>query len=147
MLLWPFRIVVAVILLIDEFARPLYRPMLDWIATWRMMARFTAAVASLPRLTILILFAVPFAIAEPLKLFALVLIARGRIIIGIALLVLAYLMTFLLVERIYHAGRQKLLTYPWFEWAMRQIGQVRNALLKFKAESVTRLRAWLRIPG
>ena len=147
MLLWPFRIIIAIILLIDEVARPLYRPLLDWIATWRIMERFTRAIGSLPRLMILILFAVPFAVAEPLKLLSLVLIARGRVTIGILLLVFAYLVTFLVVERIYHAGRDKLLTYPWFDWAMRQVVQVRKLLADFGNETFARLRAWLRMAG
>jgi hypothetical protein len=137
------RIVVAVLLLIDELARPAYRPILDWIATRRFMERFAAAIAPLPRFVILVLFAIPFAIAEPLKLLALLLVARGLVVPGIVLLVLAYLVSFLVVERIYHAGREKLLTYWWFAWAMKQIVLVRNIMVAFRDMTLRTMRAWL----
>jgi hypothetical protein len=143
MLLWLFEAVVAVILLIDAVARPVYRPLIALILDSPLMRRLAMFVAPLPRPVILVLFAVPFAIAEPLKVFALLLIARGRVVAGVLLLVFAYLMTFLIVERIYHAGRSKLLTYVWFKWAMDHIVAVRNALLRIRAALITRARAWL----
>jgi hypothetical protein len=138
-----FEAVIAAILLIDAIARPVYRPLLAWILDSRFMRRLALFVAPLPRPVILVLFAVPFAIAEPLKVFALLLIARGRVVAGVLLLVFAYLMTFLIVERIYHAGRNKLLTYVWFKWAMDHIVAVRDALLRVRAALVARARAWL----
>lgn len=142
-LFWLFEAVVAFILIIDAIARPLYRPLLDWIATLQIMRRFTAIIEPMPRATILVLFAVPFAIAEPLKVFALLLVARGLVVTGVLLLIFAYLVTFLIVERIYEAGRGKLLTYWWFAWAMTQIGHVRDLLLAVKARARARLAAWL----
>lgn len=142
-LTWLFEAVAAIILLLDAIARPLYRPLLDWIAAREIMHRFVALVAPLPRFAILILFGVPFIIAEPLKVFALYLIARGLVITGILLLVFSYLVTFLIVERIYEAGKDKLLTYRWFAWAMTQIGRVRDVLLAIKARIAARARAWL----
>ena len=147
LLLWPFQVVVAFILLIDAIARPLYRPMLDWIATRQIMHRFAAAIRPLPRFLILVLFAVPFAVAEPLKVFAVYLIARGLVITGIVLLVFAYLVTFLIVERIYEAGREKLLTYWWFAWVMGIIGRVRDMLLAFKTRVMIGVRSWLQKRG
>jgi hypothetical protein len=139
-LLWLFEVVVGFILLIDAIARPLYRPLLDWIAQRQIMHRFAAMIAPLPRFVILVLFGVPFAIAEPLKVFAVYLIARGLVVTGVVLLVFSYLVTFLIVERIYEAGREKLLTYWWFAWAMAQIVKVRDLLLAFRARIMARLR-------
>ncbi len=146
-LLWPFQAVVVFILLIDAIARPLYRPLLDWIATRQIMHRFTAAIRPLPRFVILVLFEIPFAIAEPLKVFAVYLIARGLMVTGVVLLVFSYLVTFLVVERIYEAGREKLLTYWWFAWAMTIIGRVRDMLLAVKARAMAGVRSWLRKRG
>lgn len=143
LLFWLFEAIVAFILLIDAIARPIYRPLLNWIATWEFMHRMAARIAPLPRFAILVLFAVPFAIAEPLKVFALYLIARGLVVTGVALLISSYLMTFLIVERIYEAGREKLLTYWWFAWAMTQIGHVRDLLMAFRRRLVARVRTWL----
>jgi hypothetical protein len=135
-----FEVAVGSILLIDAIARPLYRPLLDWIAARRIIHRFEAMIKPLPRFVILVLFGVPFAVAEPLKLLAVYLIARGLAVTGVVLLVLAYLVSFLIVERIYEAGREKLLTYWWFAWAMAQIVKVRNLLLAFRDRLLARLR-------
>jgi hypothetical protein len=143
-LLWLFEVAVGFILLIDAVAWPLYRPFLDWLANRQIMHRFAAMIAPLPRFAILVLFGVPFAVAEPLKLLAVYLIARGLAVTGVVLLVLAYLVSFLIVERIYEAGREKLLTYWWFAWAMTQIVKVRDLLLAFRAKAMVRVRDWLR---
>jgi len=134
------KIVIAIFWVVDELARPLYRPLLDWIASWRVLERFTSRVKALPRSVILVLFAIPFAVAEPLKVLALVVIAKGSALAGIALLIFAYLMTFLIVERIYHAGRDKLLTYPWLKWAMTQIGAIRSSVISARRSMLTWVR-------
>jgi hypothetical protein len=132
----PIRLLVGFVIVADAIGRPFYRPLLNWIASWRFMEAFEAIVAGLPRLAILILFAVPFAFAEPLKVFALILLASGKVVIGLPLLIFSYLVTFLLVERIYHAGKWKLLTYRWFAWAMGHIGQIRDRLIAFRTDAL-----------
>jgi hypothetical protein len=133
---FPLRILLAIVkgvlaalVLLDEAARPLYRPLSRWIASLRIVARMEEAVARLPRLAILIVLAVPFVVAEPLKIVGLLLMARGRVVAGLVILALAYLASFLLVERIYHAGRDKLLTYRWLAWLMGLIVSIRERLL------------------
>lgn len=119
----------AILVLVDEAARPLYRPLSRWVAGLRIVARLEEAVARLPRLAILAVLAVPFVVAEPLKLVAVVMMARGQVVAGLVVLALAYLASFLLVERIYHAGRDKLLTYRWLAWLMGLIVAIRQRLL------------------
>lgn len=123
----------SALILLDEIVRPLYRPIARWVAERRFVAQAEAAIARLPRLAVLILLAVPFAIAEPLKLVGLVLIAREQVGLGATVLILAHLASFLIVERIYHAGRDKLLTYRWFAWIMTLLDSLR-----------TRMLAWLK---
>lgn len=143
----------SLVILLDEVLRPLYRPLLRAVASLQIVRRAEVFVARQSRLTILILLAVPFAIAEPLKLLALVLLATGRFWSGAVLLGLAHLASFLLVERIYHAGRDKLRTYPWFAWAMDRLTALRDAVLtRLRASAVyrvarhlaRRLRRWWR---
>lgn len=123
------RGVLTVIVLFDEIARPLYRPLADRIAALRLVLRMEAAIARLPRLGILLLLAIPFAIAEPAKLGGLILIARGQLALGLTVLGLAHLFSFIVVERIYHAGRDKLLTYGWLNWSMTLLAQLRDRAL------------------
>lgn len=137
---FPIRFLIGLVIVADAAARPFYRPLLDWMASWRIMEAFEASVARLPRFAILVLFVVPFAVAEPLKLFALLLMASGKIVVGLPLLIFSYLVTFLLVERIYHAGRAKLLSYGWFAWGMGYVSQVRERLVGYKAAALTTVR-------
>lgn len=129
----PVRLVMALargvlifLVLLDEVARPLYRPLSDWLARLRIVARMEAAIAKLPRLAILALLAIPFAVAEPLKIIGVIMIARDQVVAGLVVLGLSYLASFLLVERIYHAGRDKLLTYRWLAWVMGLITTIRG---------------------
>nr|WP_250807127.1 hypothetical protein [Neorhizobium tomejilense] len=137
---FPIRFLVGLVIVADAAARPFYRPLLDRIASWRIMEAFEAFVAGLPRFAILILFAVPFAVAEPLKILALLLLAGGKIVVGLPLLILSYLVTFLLVERIYHAGREKLLSYGWFAWGMGHVSQIKERIVEYKNDALSTFR-------
>jgi len=123
------RAVITVFVILDEFLRPLYRPLLRRLAELRIMRRLEETVAALPPPLVLLALAIPFAIAEPLKLFGLLLFARGQFWAGLVVTAFAHLMSFVFVERIYHAGRDKLLSYRWFAWIMGQIVRVRDNVL------------------
>lgn len=123
------RAVITVFVILDEFLRPLYRPLQRRLAGLRIMRRLEESVAALPRPLAMLALAIPFAIAEPLKLFGLLLFARGQFWAGLVVTAFAHLMSFVFVERIYHAGREKLLSYRWFAWIMGQIVRVRDSVL------------------
>nr|WP_052232230.1 hypothetical protein [Methylobacterium sp. ZNC0032] len=123
------RAAITVFVILDELLRPLYRPLLRRLADLRIMRRLEESVAALPRPLVLLALAIPFAIAEPLKLFGLLLFARGQFWAGLIVTALAHLTSFVFVERIYHAGRDKLLSYRWFAWIMGQIVRVRDRVL------------------
>ena len=127
-LLLPFNIVVAILIILDEIARPLYRPLALWIASLRLVELAEVQIAKLNRYAILFLLAVPFAIAEPLKVYGVLLLGEGRLWRGLIVLAIAYLASFLLIERIYHAGRDKLLSIGWFAWIMERIAWIRSSI-------------------
>ncbi len=147
LLLLPLRLVIAVLVIISEIARPVYRPLVNWFASLAIVKHFGEFVGSLPRGVILVLFIVPLAIAEPLKIYALFVIARGHVISGLVIIALAYLISFLLVERLFHAGREKLLTYAWLRWIMDRVEIVRNWMAEVKGSIMASVRSWLRYPG
>ncbi|MFJ5370474.1 hypothetical protein ACIPIA_14740, partial [Bosea sp. CER48] len=123
------RAVLTAFIILDEIARPLYRPLIRWFASLRLVHHLEAAVARLPRPLVLLAFAVPFIIAEPLKLLGLILMARGTFWTGLIVLGLAHLATFLIVERIYDAGRDKLMSYRWFAWGIGIVTRLRDQAL------------------
>ncbi len=141
-LVFPLRAIIVFAMVLDGIFRPLYRPVIRALSNLKIIQRLESRIAQLPRLVILLCLAVPFAIAEPMKIIGLVLFAHGAFKSGVVLTIIAHLSTFLIVERIYHAGREKLLTYGWLAWIMRYVRFARSFYdrLKLPALSWIRLR-------
>jgi len=141
-LVFPLRAIIVFAMVLDGIFRPLYRPVIRALSNLKIIQRLESRIAQLPRLAILLCLAVPFAIAEPMKIIGLVLFAHGTFKSGVVLTIIAHLSTFLIVERIYHAGREKLLTYGWLAWIMRYVRFARSFYdrLKLAALSWIRLR-------
>lgn len=141
-LVFPLRAIIFFAMVLDGIFRPLYRPVIRALSNLKIIQRLESRIAQLPRLVILLCLAVPFAIAEPMKIIGLVLFAHGAFKSGVVLTIIAHLSTFLIVERIYHAGREKLLTYGWLAWIMRYVRFARSFYdrLKLAALSWIKLR-------
>lgn len=140
-LIFPIRALIVFALILDGIFRPLYRPIIRAISGLTFIRRLESRIGELPRLAILLCLAAPFAIAEPMKIVGLLIIAHGAIKTGIVLTILAHLATFLIVERIYHAGREKLLTYAWFAWIMRYVRFARSFYDRTKVAALN----WIRL--
>lgn len=141
LLLVPLDLLVGLFVLLDELARPLYRPLLRWFASLRIVARAEVWIAGLPPYGVLATLALPFAVAEPAKLLALLVMARGALLPGLVLMGVAHLLSFLVVERIYHAGRAQLLRIGWFAWCMGLLIEIRDAILARLRETALWQRA------
>src|SRR5690242_6330049 len=81
--LWPLKALIALVVFIDEVLRPIYRPIVDRILKHPFFVFLDRHVSALPRWAILIVFAVPILIAEPLKLVAVILFAKGKAVLGV----------------------------------------------------------------
>ncbi|ACK49731.1 conserved hypothetical protein [Methylocella silvestris BL2] len=114
---------------LDSIFTPIFRPLVRWAAGLRVVRRLQDLVAELPPYAILAALAIPFGLAEPAKIYALVLFAGGRWLTGVILMALAYLVSLVLVERIYDAGRDKLRTISWFARLMDWLVAFRDSLL------------------
>jgi hypothetical protein len=144
LVLVPLDLLVGLVVLLDELVRPLYRPLVAWFASLALVARLEAQVARLPPHGALLALALPFAVAEPLKLVALLLLARGAFLAGLVTMAVAHLGSFLLVERVYHAGRAQLLTIGWFARIIGWLDAIRQAVIdRIKANAAWRRAAAL----
>ena len=114
MLRVPAMILVAIYFLIDDVVLAAIRPVVAWASELRLFARMAEALHRLPPYPTLILFLVPFVVLEPFKLGGLWLMATGRFGVGATMLAISHLVSIVLVERLFHATRDKLLTIPWF---------------------------------
>src|ERR1700732_1928869 len=129
LLLLPAKAVVVLYVVLDGIVMPVVRPLLGWVARLRFVIRLQDIVAALPPYAILALLAVPFAFAEPAKIYALYLMTEGQFATGLVTISMAYLVSLLVVERIYHAGRAKLKTIPWFAKLMDWVAVICDRLL------------------
>ena len=133
------NVVVGLFVLLDELARPLYRPLLNWVASLRAIEAMERQVAKLPPYAILVVLAVPFFGVEPLKILGFMWMGTGKPAAGLLMLVFAYAVGFILVERVYNAGRDKLMTIGWFARIMDFVVRIRDAVLARMKQT----RAWL----
>ena len=149
----PALVLVAIYFLIDDVVLAAFRPIVAWAAELRIMLRFAVFLRRLSPYPTLILFLVPFVVLEPFKLLGLWMMATGRFAPGLATLAVAHVASIVLVERLFHATRDKLLTIGWFAWGyvrvMRlydwSIGRLRATLAwRQAAAAIAALRASLR---
>lgn len=110
----------------DAAFGPLVRPVIAWASSHRLFQRLGAGVAALPPYGVLALLAAPFAVIEPFKIVALVWLAQGRLVLGGVTLVAAHLSSLLICERIFHAGKARLLEIVWFARGYGFVGDVRE---------------------
>jgi hypothetical protein len=127
--------VVVLYIVLDGIVAPVFSPLLKWVARLRLVIRLQDAVAALPPYVILVLVAVPMLIAEPAKLYALWLFGEGLFWAGIGTITAAYVLSLLVAERIYHAGREKLRTIAWFARLMDWLTSIRDHILAFMRAS------------
>lgn len=120
-----FRLACALVIILDELVRPIYRPLIARIASLRVMQAFEHWVGGLAAWAVLALLAIPYAIVEPLKFVGLIWIANGAERRGTALFLFAHLVSFVLIERIFSAGRAKLMSIAWMAWAIDTANAVR----------------------
>lgn len=150
----PLLVLVTIYFLIDDVVLAALRPLVARLAQLRLFTRLADWLQRLPPYPTLILFLIPFVVLEPFKLGALVLLAQGKMMVGGVMLVTAHLLSIVLVERLFHATREKLLTITWFAtvygWVMGlydwSLGRLKaTTAWQMVANALHRLRAALRV--
>ena len=138
------RFVLAVVLifytLLDELLFPLLRPLMAALGRLRIFELIGAGIGRLPPYVALIALAVPLIIIEPVKVFALYWTGTGHLVQGPVLLVLSYVLSILVVDRIYHAAHGPLMRIGWFKKLMTWLADLRRRGIEW-AKSTTVWRA------
>jgi hypothetical protein len=73
-------------------------------------------IASLGPYQSLVLFLIPLVILEPVKPVSVYLIAKGKTVFGLSVLIVGEILKVAIVERLFHATREKLLLISAFAW-------------------------------
>jgi hypothetical protein len=128
-LLWIAEALVVLYVLLNAILRPVFRPLSRWLASLHLVISLEAQLARLSAPVILVLLLVPFLSAEPAKVYAVYLIGTGHMMSGAALFIGAYIVSLVLVEHIYHAGKAKLRTLPWFAKVTDWLFALRDGLI------------------
>ena len=124
------RFVLAIVLifytLLDELLFPLLRPLMTALGRLRVFELIGAGIGRLPPYVALIALAVPLIIIEPVKVFALYWTGTGHWVQGPVLLVLSYVLSILVVDRVYHAAHAPLMRIFWFNKLMTWLADLRR---------------------
>jgi len=124
------RCLLAIVLvfytLLDELLFPLLRPLMTALGRLRVFELLGAGIGRLPPYVALITLAVPLVIIEPVKVFALFWTGTGHWVQGPVLLVLSYVLSILVVDRIYHAAHAPLMRIFWFKKLMTWLAALRR---------------------
>ena len=109
-------VLAAIYFLVDAVFMSVARPISRWLSRHFEFKRLRAWIKSLPPYPSLALFSVPVIILEPIKPVAAYLVATGQFLSGVAAFVGCELLKLVLVERLFHLTRDKLMRIPAFAW-------------------------------
>lgn len=123
------EIVVGFFLLLDGIVGPVFRPIVRALSHLRAIKRLEAWIGTLHPYLILVLLAVPFGFAELTKVYAVILMAEAHFRIGMTLFISAYVVSILVCERTFHAGKGQLMKIGWFAIAWSWLMGIRDSVL------------------
>ena len=104
----------AIYFVIDVLFLSLLKPLVGQIANLNLFQAMAPRITSLGPYPTLLLFVIPLVLLEPIKPFSAYLIASGHFIFGLLILALGEVLKITIVERIFHIGRDKLMTIKAF---------------------------------
>ena len=109
-------ILAAIYFMVDAVFMAVAAPVARWIGRHVRFKRLSAWIKSLSPYASLALFMVPVIILEPVKPVAAYLTATGQVLSGAVVLIVGELLKLVLVERLFHLTRDKLMRIPAFAW-------------------------------
>ena len=126
--------------LIDALAYSILKPLLARIGRHPLVlaaGRWIAALGPYPTLVMVLL---PLVLLEPIKIYGVYLLTQHPAE-GIALVAIGELLKIVTVERLFHIGRDKLLTIRWFAWGYRHVtGWLKRLRASRAWQAVRRIR-------
>ena len=137
----PFVFLIAAIyFLVDAVFFTLFKPVFRRLAGCRVFESLRAWIVSLRPYPTLALFIVPVILLEPVKPVAAYLAATGHIVGGLMALIVGELLKLLLVERLFSASRDTLMSIPVFAWCYHRFCQGQDWVISLQAWQL--MRGW-----
>ncbi len=110
----PLVYLAALLLLLEDWLWDLGVRLMGMIAHWPSLQRLEAWLRGLRPAAALAVFTLPALLLLPVKLLALLAMARGHAVWGLLVILVAKVVGAMAVARIYLLTRPALLTIPWF---------------------------------
>lgn len=123
------EIVVAIYIVLNSIVAPIFRPLMRFLSSLRLVKRIERGIAALPPYVILVFLVVPFGFAELTKAYAVILMAEDHVRTGMTMFISAYIVSILVCERTFHAGKDQLLTIGWFKVTFDWIMAIKERIL------------------
>jgi hypothetical protein len=118
-------VLAAIYFLVDAVFMAVAHPISRWIERNFEFRRLRAWIKSLPPYPSLALFSVPVIILEPIKPVAAYLVATGQFLSGVLAFIGCELLKLVLVERLFHLTRDKLMRIPAFAWVYGKFSEIK----------------------
>ena len=134
----PVEIAVGIFVVVDGIIRPLFGPVVRFLSSLRFIRRLEVWIGSLNPYVILVLLGAPFAVAEVTKVYAVILMATEHFRTGMTMFIGAYVVSILVCERTFHAGKGQLLKIGWFKWGYDWVIAIKDHILGWVAQT----RVW-----
>jgi hypothetical protein len=122
------QILVALIIVFEEWG---WRPLADLLgrlARWRPWAAIESVIIRLPPYAALVVFALPTTLLLPLKFLALLLIAKGQVLLAGLLFLAAKVVATALIARLFVLTQPALMQIGWFAWGYETVMPWKDAL-------------------
>lgn len=146
---WAFRLLVALIILFEEWGYEPLRNAMGWVARLPLLRRLERILPRLPPYGALAVLVLPSLLILPLKVVALWLIANGHAFAGLSVIVGAKVVGTAVLAWVFQLIRPSLMGLPWFvalyekwtAWKVELLRWVRSSAVWRTARA---LRALLR---
>ena len=119
----------ALLFLLEEWLWNVGARGMAQLAAWPPVKAIERRVQALAPSRALIVFALPFVLSLPVKLFGLFAIANGHLLWGTGIIVLAKLASTAALARIYALTGPSLLSVPWFAKWHARVGELQDRLM------------------
>ena len=147
----------AILLLIEEWLWDVLVRLGSRLSVWLYLLRFDHWLLMASPAIAMTAFLMPVVLIAPVKLIAFWLIANGKVIEGIGLLLATKLSATLLISHIFSLTRSKLMTFTWFaflyttitrwlKWAHERVKETKVYIqaIAIKKLATAKFRAWMR---
>jgi len=147
----------AILLLIEEWLWDVLVRLGSRLSVWLHLLRFDHWLLMASPAIAMTAFLMPVVLIAPVKLIAFWLIANGKVIEGISLLLATKLSATLLISHIFSLTRSKLMTFTWFaflyttitrwlKWAHERVKETKVYIqaIAIKKLATAKFRAWMR---